>query len=127
MTDTASAKIETVPPQAQLIQMAIQMSNGRLALSLLYVAAELNLADCLAEESKTAEELAVVTGSYAPSLYRVMRALTNLGLFRQDGALRFSPTPLGQVLNTSGSGSVREAILTITSDWTSRSIDNLLY
>ena len=127
MPETASAKIETVPPQAQLIQMARQMSIGHFALRLLYVAAKLNLANCLAEESKTAEELAVLTGSHAPSLYRVMRALTNLGLFRQDAARRFSPTPLGQVLNTSAPGSVSEAILMITSDWASRSIDNLLY
>jgi O-methyltransferase domain len=127
MPETASAKIEPLPPQAELIQMARQMSSGHLALRLLYVAAKLNLADYSAEESKTAEELAVLSGSHAPSLYRVMRALTNLGLFRQDGARRFSPTPLGQALNTRAPGSVSEAILMITSDMTSHSIDNLLY
>jgi hypothetical protein len=110
-------------PQAQLIQMAIAGWLPRL----LHVAAQLNLADYLAEGPRTAEELAGPTGTHAPSLYRVMRTLASLGLFTEDAARRFSLTPLGEALKTGAPGSVRVAILMITSDMVTRSWDNLLY
>ena len=94
MLEAAPAKTGTVPPHAQLIQMATAYWVSRL----LYVAAQLNLADCLAERPRTAEDLAQSTATHAPSLYRVMRTLATLGLFMEDAAHRFSLTPLGEAL-----------------------------
>ena len=103
MPDIAHGKTEAPPPQAQLIQMATAYWVSRL----LYVAAQMNLADHLAEGPRTADELALPTATDAPSLYRVMRTLASLGLFTEDARHRFSLTPLGEGLKTSTPGSAR--------------------
>jgi hypothetical protein len=64
MPEIAGAKTETQSPQAQLIQMATAHWVSRL----LYVAAQMNLADRLAEGPMTAEELAPSTATDAPSI-----------------------------------------------------------
>jgi Dimerisation domain len=50
---------------------------------ILYVAAEMNLADGLAEGPWTAEELAQSTVTDARALYRLMRTLASLWLFTE--------------------------------------------
>jgi hypothetical protein len=67
---------QTAPPHAQLAQMA----TAYWVSAIVYVAAKLSLADHLAEGPKAADELAGPTGTHAPSLYRLMRALANLGI-----------------------------------------------
>ncbi|HLJ18501.1 MAG TPA: methyltransferase [Bryobacteraceae bacterium] len=123
MPETAPAKTGTVPSQAQLIQMATAYWVSRL----LYVAAQLNLADCVAERPRTAEDLAQSTATHAPSLYRVMRTLATLGLFMEDAAHRFSLTPLGEALKTGAPGSARATVLTAVGDSFTRGMDQLLY
>jgi hypothetical protein len=56
-----------------------------------------------------------------------MRALTDLGLFVEDHARRFSLTPLSEALRTDLPGSFRATVLMLTGDLLSRSMDNLLY
>jgi orsellinic acid C2-O-methyltransferase len=71
------------------------------------VAAELGIADLLVEGPKRADELARATGSHAPSLRRLLRALTSLELCveRDDGA--FALTPIGSLLRTDAPNSLR--------------------
>lgn len=64
---------------------------------LIYVAAKLGIADLLNDGPKTAADLAVATGTHGPSLYRVMRALTSLGIFNETKT-GFHMTPLGTLL-----------------------------
>jgi hypothetical protein len=123
MPETAPAKTETAPPHAQLIQMATAYWGSRLV----HVAAQLNLADRLAEGPRTAEELAQSTGTHAPSLYRVLRTLASLGLFTEDAAHRFSLTPVGEALKTGAPGSARATVLTMAGEWFTRGMDHLLY
>jgi len=111
------------PPHVQLIQMAMAHWVSRIA----YVAAKLGLADHLANGPKTADELAVPTGTHAPSLYRLMRTLTNLNILAEDTTHRFALTPLGEALKTGAPGSARPSILTLASDWMSRGWEQLLY
>ena len=59
----------------------------------IYVAAKLGVADLLKGGPKSSEELAQLTGTHAPSLYRVMRALASAGVFDQDEQRRFTLTP----------------------------------
>ena len=100
------------PPQAQLMQMAF----GFTVPFLLRAAAQLCIADHLADGAKTAEELARLTKTHAASLYRLMRTLASLGLLHEDVPHRFALTPLGEPLRSNVPGSVRNSVLSITGD-----------
>jgi hypothetical protein len=65
----------------------------------IYVAATLGIADRLADGPRTSDELATATGSHPGALYRLLRALASVGIFREEDG-RFSLTPLGQSLRT---------------------------
>ena len=114
---------QTAPPHAQLAQMA----TAHWVSDIVYVAAKLSLADHLAEGPKAADELAGPTGTHAPSLYRLMRALANLGILTEDATHRFALTPLGEALKTGAPGSARATILTFASDWWVHGFRHLLY
>lgn len=110
-------------PQAQMMHMA----TAYWASSLVYTAADMGLADRLAEAPRTAAELALSTGSDAPALYRVMRTLAGMGLFTEDSNQRFSLTPLGETLHTGTPGSVRSCVLTIAGQLVTKSVGELPY
>jgi hypothetical protein len=94
----------------------MQMSLGYTVPFLLRTAAQLCLADHLADGARTAEQLATATHTHAPSLYRLLRTLASVGLFSEDAAHRFSLTPLAQPLRSNVPGSVRTSILSITGE-----------
>jgi hypothetical protein len=123
MLEQASAPVNVVSPQAQLIEMA----RGHQISSVLRVAAQLKLADFLSEEPRTAEELAQSTATHAPSLYRFLRTAASLGLFSEDGEHRFSLASLAEPLRSGVPGSVRTTILSLTGDLFLRPFSNLLY
>jgi len=123
MPENNHSKTETAPPHAQLVQMAMAHWVSRIV----YVAAKLSLADHLTKGPKSADELARPTGTHAPSLYRLMRTLANLGILTEDVTHTFALTPLGDALKTGAPGSARATILTIASDWWSRGFGHLLY
>ena len=81
MAEDVRAHVDGVPPQSQLMQMAM----GFMMSDLLGTAVNLKLADHLADGPKTAEELAGPTGTHAPALYRLLRTLSAHGLFAEDG------------------------------------------
>src|SRR3954471_7132750 len=120
---TEKSTTPTPPPHAQLIQMA----TGYWVSNIVYVAAKLNLADQLAEGPRSADELAGLTGTHAPSLYRLMRALAHLGILTEDGSRRFALTSLGEALKTGAPGSARASILTLASDMFMGGFGQLLY
>jgi hypothetical protein len=49
----------------------------------IYVVAELGIADLLSEGPKSIKYLAQASQSHVPSLYRIMRALANVGIFSE--------------------------------------------
>lgn len=95
---------QTMPPQAILNQMLM----GYVVSQGIYVVAELNIADKLQNGAKNAEELAAETDSHAPSLFRMMRLLTSLGVFSRDTENRFSLTPLSECLLSNRPDSLRD-------------------
>lgn len=84
-----------------------QMISGFWVSRAVYIAAKLGIADYLQEQPKTAEELAALTDTHAPSLYRVLRALASVGVFVEDENHRFGLTPLAATLQTESSVSLR--------------------
>ncbi len=91
------------PPQAVMLQMI----SGFWISQMVLVAAKLGLADQLKDQPKTAAELAQATGTHAPSLYRVLRALVSVGVFTEDTQGRFASTPVAETLRHDAPGSLR--------------------
>lgn len=85
----------------------LQMISGFWVSQAIYAAAQLGIADYLQEQPKTVEELATITATHAPSLYRLLRALASVGIFAEDANHRFCLTPLATTLQTDAPGSLR--------------------
>ena len=113
MSQNTQPSSEVPPPHAQLIQMGTAYWVSRLV----HAAAELSLADHLAEVPLTADVVAKRTQTHAPTLYRVLRTLAMLGLLKEDAERRFALTSLGAALKTGAPGSARATILTLGGDY----------
>jgi hypothetical protein len=94
-----------------------QMIYGFAFSQMLYVAAQLGLADLLADGPKPIEELAAATGTQAPALFRVLRVLVSVGVFTQDAQQRFALTPRAAWLRTNVPGSLRSMAVYWGSPW----------
>lgn len=123
MSDTRSIAPPDLPPHVQLIQMAV----GSWVAAIIYAAAKLGLADLLADGPKTAGELAPLTGTHTPTLYRFMRTLASLGVLTEQEGGRFSLTPLGWALQTGAPGAARSTVLAFCGPAFSRSWEHILY
>jgi hypothetical protein len=97
---TESASLQT-PPDAPLIRLLF----GKGIAMAISVVAKLRAADLLSVGSKTLAELTKETTTHAPSLYRVLRALTFAGVFAERADGRFDLTPMGACLRTGVKGS----------------------
>jgi hypothetical protein len=84
-----------------------QMTNGYWTTQIVYAAAKLGIVDLLADGPQGVETLAGATGTHAPSLYRLMRALAGLGLVRESVGGEFETTILGRCLATGSPGALR--------------------
>ena len=102
-----------VPPQVKILQM---MNAYRLSQSI-SVAAKLGIADLLADEPKSSDELAQATETHPPSLYRLLRALASFGIFAEDENGLFGLTPRSAMLQTNVPGSIRAYASVIGDEW----------
>ena len=89
----------------------IQYITGFWMSRAVWIVAKLGLPDLLQSGPKTVAELAEATGTHAPSLYRILRALTSAGIFKKESDDRFALTPLSETLITNAPGSVRWFII----------------
>jgi SAM-dependent methyltransferase len=103
MSDDRTATADRTLLASQLLETI----TGSWKAQAVHVAAELRLADLLANGPRTSAELAAATGAHAPSLQRLLRALTALDVCREcdDGA--FEIAPLGSLLGTDDPDSLR--------------------
>ncbi len=112
METAEAAPTETLPPPAQLVQMSAGFVRSRV----LYAAAELGLADHLANGPQRADELADKTGTHAHSLQRLMRALAHYGVLSMESDGTFSLTPLGEALQSDAPGAARPTVRVVAGD-----------
>lgn len=101
--NSADASDESLPLAHRLLEL---ISCSWMAQAI-YVAAELRIADLLADGPKTSEQLAEVAGAHAPSLSRLLQALVTIDICRRREDGTFEMTPLGSLLNTDAPGSLR--------------------
>jgi hypothetical protein len=66
----------------------------------IYVAAKLGLADLVHKGPQTAQQLATATQTEPAALYRLLRALASVGIFREDEQRRFAMTPAAEPLQS---------------------------
>jgi O-methyltransferase domain/Dimerisation domain len=98
-----------------------EMVFGFMAAKIVYAAAELGIADQLSEEPRTSAELADRTEAHGPSLRRLLRGLSGLGIVAQTGADRFELTELGEPLRADAPDSAQALVTMLCGpeDWRS--------
>ncbi len=101
------------PPYLELIGMATAIWKARA----LYAAAHLGVVDLLAAEPQDVAALATRTGTHAPSLHRLLRALASFGVLTEAEPRRFALTRLGAALRQGAAGAARSTVLTLAGDW----------
>jgi hypothetical protein len=87
---------------AELMGIAVGYQRSRA----LAAAAELGIADLLRGGPRSIADLAQVTCTHEATLYRLLRALSSIGVFHEDDERRFSLTSMGQLLRSDVSASV---------------------
>jgi len=85
--------------------------------SCLQVIAKLLIADRLAQSPETAEVLASETSTHAQSLYRVLRMVASVGVFREDEQGRFHMTPTAELLRTDVPKSMQPWLVLRGEEW----------
>lgn len=75
-----------------------QQIRAPLEPQLIYLAVKLGIPDLLRDGAQSSTALAQLTGVHAPSLHRVLRGMTILGLVREEADNRFSLTAKGVLL-----------------------------
>jgi SAM-dependent methyltransferase len=95
------------PDAAALARSLLKVVTGSWMTQATYVAAELRIADLLADGPRAVEDLAAATGTHAPSLRRLLRALVTIGVCRERGDGAFEITAMGSLLGTNVPGSLR--------------------
>lgn len=111
------------PPPLALLDMvgtSIFVSNA------IMVAARLGIADLLQDGPRSSEELAQAVEANPSSLYRLLRALTNVDVFAQDRDGRFRLTPISKYLQTNTPGSMRSLMIMCSDEWHYRSWGNFV-
>ncbi len=109
-----------LPPHVQLMQFIL----GKWISKPIHAAAELGVADLLAEGPKHIDELARLTGTHAPALYRMLRALAGLGIFAETVEQQFELTPMAEYLK---SGALRSIAQMSHAPWNDRAWDFFLH
>jgi O-methyltransferase domain/Dimerisation domain len=126
MTTQSSATAEApiaVSPEAQLMQIV----GGCFPSQAVYVAAKLGIADLLKSETLTVAELAEKTGTHERSLYRLLRCLASLGIFKETNAKVFELTPTAELLVSDHPGSMRDAAIFMGEPWHWSVYGDMLY
>jgi hypothetical protein len=78
---------------------------------------EFDVAERLAHEPKTPEQLAREIGCHARSLKRVLRAVAAFGIFAEDATGRFSLTADAELLRAGAKGSVHPSLKVFGQPW----------
>ena len=101
----------------------MRMITGQWIAKPVYVAAELGIADLLADGPMEIGQIARQCGAREDILVRLLRALAGVGVLQETSPGRFGLTPLGECLQ---SANMRAVALTLCSDWHDRAWSGLL-
>lgn len=112
-------------PSAEIDLM--HMIHGSRITQLIYVAAKLKIADLIDKEPKSSREIAQIAGVHPRALYRVLRALSSLGIFSEDEKGYFHMTRLARPLRTGMPDSLAGYAIMVGEPWSWSVEGDLLY
>jgi hypothetical protein len=131
MTDTLTPPYDTADPPdpAQLPPPVgvLLLVTAKWISQAVHVAAELGVADLLADGPRTVDELATKAGCQPQPLYRVLRAIASYGVFAELPDGRIVNTPMSTYLRTDVPGTVRHMAMMTGADFTWRPYGQLLH
>jgi hypothetical protein len=99
--------------EGQFPPTLFQMASSYWISQAIYVAAKLGIADLLKDRPLKCSEIAAIVGADVGSLFRLMRALSSLGIFAQTSDGYFYILPLGENLRADIPGSLKAIIITL--------------
>ena len=118
-----SRTIPAVPAAAFLTELAFGMKMTQA----LYVAAKLGIADLLKSGSRSVSQLATATKTSERSLYRVLRSLAAVGVFRETQPKVFELTPYADALRSDAPNSFRNGAIFMGEEWVWKVMGQMLY
>jgi hypothetical protein len=107
----------STPGQAQGPQPAeqlMQFASGYMVSAALYTATQLGIPDLLKGGAKSTKDLAASCNAQEDALYRLLRALSSIGVFNEVAARTFALTPISELMRSDRDDSVRDMILWLT-------------
>ncbi len=84
----------------------LRLANGYQISQVIHVAAELRLADLIGDEPVSTVDIATRVGAHPGSLYRLLRALSTVGIFRETDDRCFVASPMSDLLRADHSRSM---------------------
>lgn len=110
-------------PHAQIMQLGI----GYMPAACMYIAAKLKIADLLAGGPQPVSELARAAKVNEGALYRVLRALASIDVFRETAPRMFANTPLSETLRSDTRESARDTVMFLADPVHLRTFAELLH
>ncbi len=104
-------------PQPHPADILMQIGFGFAASAALNVVARLGIADLLDKGPQTTKDLAKATQVREDFLYRVMRTLASVGVFKEVSPRQFALTPVSEEMRSNQPGSMRDAICFLADPW----------
>jgi len=99
------------PTDLPLFAQVMMLARGYATSACLHAAAKLNVASLLAAGPRPVLELARESRSNEDALYRVLRALASINVFRETAPRTFANTPISEILRSDVQGSARDTVL----------------
>jgi hypothetical protein len=114
----------SVKPTPEAVPHVFQLITGHIVASAVNIAAQLGIADRLANGPRTAADLARDCSVDEGALYRVLRALASVGVFTETAPRTFDLTPAGAALQD---GPVRAMALWVAGAFNFRVYANAMH
>ena len=99
----------TVPPEVAAAQVVFRAALGFIPAAALHVVTRLSIAERLASGPRAVDDLAAEAGVRADGLYRVLRALSGIGIFAEPAPRTFALNPPAELLRK-GPGSLGDGV-----------------
>jgi hypothetical protein len=113
VSTATTASEHTATAEAAAAQQIFQLSTGYMVSTALHAAVSLRIADHLAAGPRSAADLARDTATNEDALYRVLRLLASVGVFREQEGRTFAQSPASSLLQSTAPGSLYDLVLWI--------------